>query len=243
MKGQLNEVKALQKTAGLLTEAEEMKYEDSNVFAEGKKSYDLGPKIDLKKLSKVLNMIVDEDGEALIEPEEKKDILYAIKNMPTIIEKIVGSGDDYYEVDADDADEDEDSGDEYNDISLLEELPWDWHGNLPKNRQKAFQPLETAIIQLNTAAVEMDAKSAVKGYKMIYDFLEKLFNNAAKNTIGESYIRIGDDGYGGKNTLVAKNKYGVWLTKKHNNGGGKSEILIPFADIPKIIKYLQSIQL
>jgi hypothetical protein len=148
MKTQLNEIKRMQQLAGLLKE------NNQSTMDEG-----LKPSIDLKKLSKVLNMIKDEDGEPALENYEKDQLLYAIKNMSTLIKNFNNS--------------------KYDDISseakeILEDLPSDWHNRLSPQKQKIFQPLYDAITTISSASDEMDSKIAVRGYNEIAAFLNKI---------------------------------------------------------------------
>jgi hypothetical protein len=147
MKAQINEIERMQQLAGLLNENEQPIIDES-----------LNQPLDIKKLSKVLNMIEDKYGYPALEDYEKKQLLYVVKNMSTLIK---------------------DFNSKYNKISskvqnTLKELPWDWHNNLSPQSQKIFQPLYDAITTISAASDEMDSKLAVKGYNEIAKFLNKI---------------------------------------------------------------------
>ncbi len=59
--------------------------------------------------------------------------------------------------------------------------------------------------------------------------------------LDEAKIEIGDDGYGGKNITVKKDKKGVLITQTDPNDWGRisGRIYIPLADIPVLINFLK----
>lgn len=63
-----------------------------------------------------------------------------------------------------------------------------------------------------------------------------------QESINEAKLKIGNDGYGGKNITVSKNKYGIFIEKKdpHDYGRG-TEISIPLSDVPALVRFLSSI--
>jgi len=59
--------------------------------------------------------------------------------------------------------------------------------------------------------------------------------------LDEAKIEIGNDGYGGKNITVKKDKDGVLITATdpHDWGRVSGRIRIPLADIPALINFLK----
>jgi hypothetical protein len=134
------------------------KYLNNNpLLKEAAKENKLGPAIDLKKLSKVMNGIVDEDGDKLLDDGEISDVLDVLRNLPILLRKL--------------------DGDEDESMEAAEELmrcQVSFITNLPKNKQKLYKPLDDGITYIASAGDEYNSKWALKGYKMISDFLNKM---------------------------------------------------------------------
>ena len=56
-------------------------------------------------------------------------------------------------------------------------------------------------------------------------------------------IKIGNDGYGGKNITVTKTKYGIVVTQTnpHDWGRVSGEVIIPVNDVKALIEYLNQL--